>query len=195
MSDTITVTGNIATEPDYKRTPAGITITSFRVASSQRRFDRNSGTWVDGVTNYYSVSTFRRLAEHAFASFKKGDRVLLTGRLRLREWDNGTRRGTSAEIDAEAIGHDLLWGTTTFVRAAPSASAPRSDAPGTEEWPAAVAAAQSADGPLDPHRADPHHAADAWAVPGAVSGEARSDLSGDLHAERHILVAGADVPF
>ena len=114
--DTITITGNVATAPEFKRTPAGLAITTFRVASGRRRYDRETGSWTDSGTNWYTVSVFRSLADHAFESLHKGDRVILTGRLRLREWENGTRKGTSIEIDAEAIGHDLLWGTTTFAK-------------------------------------------------------------------------------
>jgi single-strand DNA-binding protein len=114
--DTITITGNVATPPELKRTSGGVAIATFRVASGQRKYDRAAGAWSDAGTNWYTVSVFRSLADHAYASLNKGDRVILTGRLRLREWDNGTKRGTAIEIDAEAIGHDLLWGTTTFVR-------------------------------------------------------------------------------
>jgi len=114
MSDMITITGNIATPPERKVTPAGVVITSFRVASSQRRYDRTSGGWIDGETNWYTVSTFRGLAEHAYESFHRGERIIVTGKLRLREWDNGTKKGFAAEIDADAVGHDLLWGTTRF---------------------------------------------------------------------------------
>ncbi|MFD4957357.1 single-stranded DNA-binding protein [Microbacterium sp. NPDC058389] len=116
LYDSITVTGNVATEPEFKRTQNGLGITSFRVASGQRRFDRQSERWIDAGTNWYTVSVFRGLADHAFASLHKGDRVILTGRLRQREWDNGEKRGTALDIEADAIGHDLLWGTTTFVR-------------------------------------------------------------------------------
>lgn len=114
MNETITITGNIATEPQYKHPEGGVAITTFRVASGQRRFDKQSGAWVDGATNWYTVSTYRRLADHAFRSLHKGDRVLLTGRLKVRDWESGAKRGTTVEIDAEAIGHDLLWGNSTF---------------------------------------------------------------------------------
>lgn len=116
MNDTITVIGNIATPPERKVTPNGVVITSFRVASAQRRYDKNAGSWVDEHTNFYGVSTFRSLAEHAYDSLHKGERVIVTGRFRLREWDNGERKGVSADIDAEAVGHDLLWGTSKFRR-------------------------------------------------------------------------------
>jgi single-strand DNA-binding protein len=117
MTETITVTGNIATDPEQRSVSEGVRVTSFRVASPHRRFDRATGKWVDQYTNFFTVSAFRGLGEHAYVSLHKGDRVVVTGRLRLREWDNGTRRGTNAEIDADAIGHDLLWGTTAYQRA------------------------------------------------------------------------------
>ncbi|MFK4837689.1 single-stranded DNA-binding protein [Microbacterium sp. ZW T2_14] len=114
--DTITITGNVATLPELKQTSAGVTIATFRVASGRRRYNRETESWIDAGTNFYTVSAFRTLADHAYQSLQKGDRVLLTGRLRVREWENGTRRGTAIEIDADAIGHDLRWGTTTFVK-------------------------------------------------------------------------------
>lgn len=116
MSDIITVTGNIAADPEGKKTAAGVAITTFRVASTHRRFDRASARWVDDYTNWYSVSAFRGLADHALRSLHKGDRVVLTGRLRIRDWETSTSRGTAVEITADSIGHDLLWGTTSFHR-------------------------------------------------------------------------------
>lgn len=117
MSDTITITGNVATVPEFKHSSAGLPIATFRVASSQRKYDRASGTWSDSGTNWFQVSAFRGLAEHAFASLRKGDRILVTGRLRVRQWDNGTKQGTSVDIEADALGHDLLWGTSVFTKA------------------------------------------------------------------------------
>lgn len=152
MNDMITITGNVATDPQHKHPEGGVSITTFRVASGHRRFDRQSGTWVDGETNWYNVSTYRGLADHAFQSLHKGDRVLLTGRLKIRNWETATKKGTSVEIDADAIGHDLLWGTTRFekdqkertpVDAPPQQewSVPGSSEPvvgsTTEEWPVA----------------------------------------------------------
>ena len=109
MNDTITITGNVATEPQHKRTAAGVPITTFRIASGQRRYDRSAEAWVDSVTNFYSVSAFRGLAEHAFQSLRKGERVILSGRLRVRDWDNGTKNWNlppqiQPRITATAVG-------------------------------------------------------------------------------------------
>lgn len=153
MSDTITIVGNLATEPK-QATPGGIPITSFRLAASQRHFDRATATWVEGNTNWYSVSVFRALGEHALQSLRKGDRIFVRGRLRIRDWTAGEKSGTTAEIDADALGHDLLWGTTVFTRAARGASdqqdgvAAESPAPG---WHAPLNDAESS---ATPHAAE-----------------------------------------
>ncbi|QLD10401.1 single-stranded DNA-binding protein [Microbacterium oleivorans] len=118
MSDRITVIGNIATEPEQRRTGTGVPVTSFRLASTQRHRDQQSGEWVDGATNWYRISVFRTLGENAFASLRKGQRVLVDGRLRLREWEANGKKGTEVEIDADAIGPDLKWGTAVFHRKA-----------------------------------------------------------------------------
>lgn len=116
MSDHITVIGNIATEPERRQTSTGVPVISFRLATTQRHRDERSGQWVDGATNWYTVSAFRRLAEHAHASLQKGQRVIVTGKLKLRAWETSAKRGLDVEIDADAIGHDLLWGTSVFQR-------------------------------------------------------------------------------
>lgn len=139
MSDTISIVGNVATDPK-RNTPNGVPITSFRLAVSQRRLDKTTGEWVEAATNWYSVSAFRGLGEHALSSIKKGDRIFVRGRLRIRDWTAGEKSGTSAEVEAESLGHDLLWGTTVFTKAG-SAGQRHVDSPaggavptGVEQW-------------------------------------------------------------
>ncbi|GAA3770136.1 hypothetical protein GCM10022240_23050 [Microbacterium kribbense] len=117
MSDMITITGNIAADPERRHIGSGVAVTTFRVGSSQRHFDRDKGQWVQTATNWYSVSAFRRLGDHAFASLHKGERVIVTGKLKVRQWESGDKHGTAIEIDADGIGHDLLWATTQYQRA------------------------------------------------------------------------------
>jgi single-strand DNA-binding protein len=134
MSELITVAGLIATTPRHLVTQDGLPITSFRLASWQRRFDKVQNKWIDGETNWFTVSAFRQLAINSSTSLSKGDRVVLTGKLRVRDWDNGERAGTAVEVEAEAIGHDLSWGSSNFtrtvlVREADDPVAPSVDAP------------------------------------------------------------------
>lgn len=116
MQDAITLTGLVATTPRVLVTSDGLSITSFRLASSQRRFDRAMNRWTDGDTNWYTVSCFRTLADNAAESIQKGDRVVVFGRLRIRDWGDNDRSGVTVEVEADTLGHDLNWGTANYVR-------------------------------------------------------------------------------
>ena len=116
MIDTLSVSGIVATTPRHVVTSEGLAITSFRLASTQRRFDKGQAQWVDIDTNWYTVVSFRQLAINANKSLNKGDRVVATGRVKVRNWQNEDKSGTSIEIEADALGHDLLWGTSAFER-------------------------------------------------------------------------------
>ena len=142
MPTPICVVGTIATEPRYSRTGNRAAYCSFRIASHDRRFDREQGQWIDGEVNWMTISAFRGLAEHANASFAKGDRIIVSGRLRIRKWETEERSGTAVEVEAEALGHDLRWGVSRFtkrtprpapVELQPGGDAPRPDAPDIRE--------------------------------------------------------------
>ncbi|MDJ0357013.1 single-stranded DNA-binding protein [Paenarthrobacter sp. PH39-S1] len=137
MSDVITVRGFVATEVRRFTTDAGVCIASFELGSVERKQDKATNEWVDGDTNWYHVSTFRQLAQNTAFSVNKGQRVIVTGRLKLRQWikDDG-KTGTSADLDADTLGHDLFWGTAVFQRStAPrkEAAAPAEDDGGLKE--------------------------------------------------------------
>lgn len=123
MTDTMTITGLVATTPRHIITAEGLAVTSFRLASNLRRFDRKRDEWVDAGTNWYTVSAYRRLALNIVGSVQKGDRVLVTGRLRIREWSDGDKKGLNIDLDADALGHDLSWGKSVFTRSIHSSSA------------------------------------------------------------------------
>ena len=116
MSENFTVSGLVATTPRHLVTQEGLPITSFRLAASKRRYDRTKKTWVDGETNWFTITSFRQLAINSAASISKGDRIVATGRLKVRDWDNGERTGTTVEIEVDSLGPDLSWGTAQFIR-------------------------------------------------------------------------------
>ena len=159
MSDHITVTGVIGTIPSIKTTKDGVPVTSFRLASTTRKFDKVTQKWVDDHTNWYSVALWRNLARNAGRSLEKGQRVVVTGRLSISEWDNGEKSGTNIEITADAIGHDLSWGISTWTRV-PTAAPAIADEP----WPALPGGAdpQTGEIPEDPElNAEPDSGPDA----------------------------------
>jgi single-strand DNA-binding protein len=129
MTDTLTLTGLVATTPRHLVTSEGLPITSFRLASTQRRYDRGTQKWIDGDTNWYTITAFRQLAINVVGSVNKGQRIVVSGKLRVRDWESGDRAGTTVEVDADAIGHDLSWGTSVFTRSVASAVANDADLP------------------------------------------------------------------
>jgi single-strand DNA-binding protein len=129
MTDTLTLTGLVATTPRHLVTSEGLPITSFRLASTQRRYDRGTQKWIDGDTNWYTITAFRQLAINVVGSVNKGQRIVVSGKLRVRDWESGDRAGTTVEVDADAIGHDLAWGTSVFTRSLASTVANDADLP------------------------------------------------------------------
>lgn len=122
MPDTFSLGGVVGSEPRHTVTPDGLAVTSFRLASDQRRFNKRIQAWETYATNWYTISAFRTLAINAAASITKGDRIVVSGRLRIRSWESGTKSGVSVEIDADALGHDLAWGTSSFTKSIASAA-------------------------------------------------------------------------
>jgi single-strand DNA-binding protein len=155
MSDHITLVGNIVGDLEQRATRGGGSVAAFRLAVGERRLDKERGEWVDAHTNYYSISVFGELGANALRSLRKGERVVLSGRLRLREWETETKRGVSADVVADAIGHDLRWGTTRFDRS-PKPTAQADSSPG----PAGAGAGGPASGPAEVAGEA------AWSVPG-----------------------------
>ena len=146
MSDTnVTIVGNVATEPHFKIVGDGIPRCSFRLASSTRRREGEDGQWVDGPTSWYTVTAWRALAENVLISVFKGDPVVVTGRLQVREWTTEERSGTSVEIDATTLGHDLQRGRSRFTRVTRRPRVPASEEPGAD-----AAVDPDADGSANP---------------------------------------------
>ncbi|MFT4186795.1 MAG: single-stranded DNA-binding protein [Micrococcaceae bacterium] len=114
MSEQLTVRGWVATDPRSKVTRKGIPITSFRVASTERRYNKEKETWENAYTSWFTVVAYRRLATNVTLSIRKGDRAIIHGKFRLKEWQSENSRGVIAEIEASSVGHDLSWGTSYF---------------------------------------------------------------------------------
>ena len=123
MTDTITLTGVIGTDPAHRVVSGGtLPITSFRLASTERKRDKTTNEWKDGDTSWYTVSAFKHLAINAAASLKKGQRVIVIGRPKVKAWENKDKSGIDVEIDADVIGHDLTLGTSSWERVVHSTS-------------------------------------------------------------------------
>ncbi|MEX5270782.1 single-stranded DNA-binding protein [Kocuria sabuli] len=116
MTDQITVRGYVATDPESRNLPDGTVVVTFRLASTPRWFDQQSSSWRDGHTNWLTVQAFRALGLNALASIKKGQPVVVVGKLKVRFWEGEHGRNTAVDVDAVSIGHDLALGTACFQR-------------------------------------------------------------------------------
>jgi len=113
----IDLTGFVASEPSFKRLATGTSTAKLRVAYTERRLNRETGEWGDGPTSFVTVLCWRTLADNVAVCLRKGEPVLVRGRLRVREYEGKDgSRGTETEIDASSIGHDLSRGVAHFSR-------------------------------------------------------------------------------
>ena len=147
----VTISGNVVGDPVVRTTRASVPFVTFRVASTVRRVDTKTGEYIDGGTNYVNVTAFRSLGINLANSLHKGDPVIVYGRLRINQWVNGERSGTSVEIDAYNVGHDLSRGQSQFTRVAKPQLDPhdRLADPAVQEAHDALARAEVGDEPAD----------------------------------------------
>lgn len=127
----ITISGNLTRDPEVKFLPSGTSVTSLRIAASDRKRDEN-GNWTDGEPCYLDVTVWRQTGENVAESLRQGHGVLITGRLRMRSYTNkGGAEVTVYEVEADDIAPSLKRATASVSKR--SGSAP-SSAPVTDPW-------------------------------------------------------------
>lgn len=116
MNDTyVTFHGWVGADVQH-RSPQGVSVASLRVAVTPRL--KRNGSWADGETTWYTVTAWRVLADHVRDSVRKGDAVIVHGRLRTETWQpEGGAPSTTLHVEASYLGHDLSRGTSRFVKA------------------------------------------------------------------------------
>ncbi|GAU67666.1 putative single-stranded DNA-binding protein [Streptomyces sp. NBRC 110611] len=131
----ITIAGNLVDDPELRFTPAGAAVARFRVASTPRTFDRQTNEWRDGEPLFLNCSAWRRLAENTAESLTRGTRVIVTGRLKQRTYDDreGNKR-TAYELDAEEIGPSLKSATATVTKNGRNNAQQPTHEPATDPW-------------------------------------------------------------
>jgi single-strand DNA-binding protein len=104
----ITIVGNLVDDPQLRYTPTGNAVANFRVASTPRFRDQQTGEWKDGDSLFLSCNIWRQAAENVAESLQRGMRVIVQGRLRQRSYE--TREGekrTVYEIEVDEVGPSL----------------------------------------------------------------------------------------
>ena len=106
----ITIVGNITRDPELRYTPSGQANVRLGVAVNRKWQDRNSGEWQE-ATSFFDVIAWRELAENVNESLKKGARVIVTGRLEQRTWEQEGNKRSVVEIIADEVAPSLRWAT------------------------------------------------------------------------------------
>jgi single-strand DNA-binding protein len=115
-SNNVTITGNLTRDPELRFTPSGQATASFGVAVNRSWQDRQTQEWKE-VTSYFDVVCWAQLAENTAQSLTRGTRVVVSGRLEQRSWENqeGEKR-SKIEIVADEVAPSLKWATTSITK-------------------------------------------------------------------------------
>jgi len=110
--------GFLTGDPKFKKVGDDISSAKLRVAYTARRRDRETGEWADGATTFVNVQCWRQLADNVTICLRKGEPVLVMGRLRVRSYNDAEGKPrTAVEVEAHSVGHDLTRGMAHFSRA------------------------------------------------------------------------------
>lgn len=146
MNDTtLTMSGNLVADPELRFTPSGVAVANFTVASTPRRFDKAKGEYVDGEALFIRCTVWRDQAEHVAESVRKGSRVMVSGRLESRSWEDretGDKR-YAIELQADEVAVSLKFGQAKFAKIERHRAPPGGD----DAW--ATPAPPPAEAPLD----------------------------------------------
>jgi single-strand DNA-binding protein len=150
MADnTVTLVGNITDDPELRFTPSGRPVANFTVAVN-RRYKDNDGTWQDKLDGFFRCNVWADQAENAAESLQKGTRVLVTGRLQQRQWeDNDGNKRSAFEVQVDEVGPSLRWSTAQVQKSQRSGG---KGAGSSQDWSApapAQAPAPVSSGPAD----------------------------------------------
>jgi len=113
----ITIVGNLTDDPELRYTPNGVAVANCRVAVNRRMFNKESNSWDDKLDGYFTINVWRDYAENVAESLSKGTRVLVTGRLISRSYEDkeGQTRWVT-EIEADEICPSLRWATAKITK-------------------------------------------------------------------------------
>ena len=103
----VSLVGNIVRTPVSKRVSDKAVVTTFRLASTPRRFDPSTSEWRNLDSLYLTVSCWNKLAERVATCLQGGDPVVVSGRLRMRTYEVEGQKRTVYEVDAQNVAPDL----------------------------------------------------------------------------------------
>lgn len=112
-----TIIGHLARDPELRFTASGAAVANLTIASTPRKFDKNTNEWVDGETLWMKCNIWRQAAENVTESLVKGTKVIAQGRLKQRNWEKDGVQHQSIEMDLDEIGPALSFATAKVQKA------------------------------------------------------------------------------
>lgn len=114
---TVTVIGTLVADPELKATASGAFVANFTIAANDRKFDRDTNQWTDGDATFLRCSIWRQDAENLANTGRRGHRVIATGELRQRNWeDKDGQKRTVLELAATEVGISLKFATAEITK-------------------------------------------------------------------------------
>lgn len=121
-----TFIGNVTKDPEMKMTPKGTAIASFGIAVNEKRKDA-SGNSVDD-TLFLTCEAYGKLAEIIGNYVKKGNPILVSGRLKIDKWEKDGQRHERVKIvvgDMQLLGGGKREETAIPARQSESKTGPK----------------------------------------------------------------------
>ena len=128
----ITIVGNLTADPELRFTPSGAAVSNFTIASTPRKFNKNTNEWEDEEALFMRCTIWRQAAENVAESLQRGMAVIATGRLKQRSFETkeGEKR-TVYEMDVDEVGPSLKWATAKVTKASRQGSGRSQAGPST----------------------------------------------------------------
>jgi single-strand DNA-binding protein len=116
MSNHLSITANLTRDPELRFLPSGTATVDLGIADNRRYFNRSTNEW-DEETSYFDVVAYGELAEHVAESFHRGDRAVITGRLRQERWEKDDQQHSKVRIVADEVAPGTRYATVAITKA------------------------------------------------------------------------------
>lgn len=104
-------TARLTADPELRFASSGTAICKVNLAFNARRKDESTGHWVDGDTFFITGTLFKQAAENAAESLTRGVEVVVSGRLKTRQWEQDGQKRSMPELLVDSIGPSLAFAT------------------------------------------------------------------------------------
>lgn len=131
--NTLTIVGNLTADPETRVTPSGVPVTNFRIAQSQRRFDKQAQEWVDLDPLFISGAIWRDYGVHFANSAKKGDQIIVVGRLTPNVWEKDGETRHDIQLEVDHVGFTPRFADITVTKRAAGSARPQAAAPAPQQ--------------------------------------------------------------